>query len=86
MDAFTVVNYSVNNIYTLDSEIHQQHSVNTAILDGAYVNLFNEIMMLDPCSLFNQNLIVNTADCEVFADGTVEQGMSGNIEGYLRMI
>jgi len=44
-----VVIESIREMYNLDSEIHQEHSVNIKIHSDIYKDFFNDIMMLNPC-------------------------------------
>jgi len=70
---------ATNNIklmYDLDSLILEEHSINRKIHSDDYANLFNQIMMADPCpSLFPTDSAAN-ATCTTFADSTVFQGMT----------
>lgn len=70
----TVVTNNVNAMYSLDSEIHQDHSVNINIHSQTYIDAFNNIMMLSPCAYFTA--VVDKATCEAFADSAVNQGMA----------
>jgi len=69
---------AVNNImsmYSLDSSIHQDHSINIKIHSDNYKNVFNQIMMQNPCPLLSGFGVDPTA-CQNFADGAVYQGMA----------
>mmetsp|Transcript_18943 Transcript_18943/g.16340 ORF Transcript_18943/g.16340 Transcript_18943/m.16340 type:complete len:108 (+) Transcript_18943:4162-4485(+) len=59
-DPFEVSQENIKEMYNLDSEIHQQHSINIKIHSTRYKDFFNDIMMLAPCSLFED---VELATC-----------------------
>ena len=86
-NALNVSLNNIVEIYDLDSTIHQvtitfkillfellkDHLVNVLILNSKYVNAFNQIMMLDPCTVLASEKVVSQADCESFADGSISQ-------------
>jgi len=47
--------------------------VNVLILNSKYVNAFNQIMMLNPCSVLFVLKIISQTECENFADSSVSQ-------------
>jgi len=72
----TVATNDIKLMYDLDSLILEEHSINRKIHSDDYANLFNQIMMADPCpSLFPSDSTAN-ATCTSFADQTVYQGMT----------
>jgi len=72
----TIATNNIKLMYDLDSLILEEHSINRKIHSDDYANLFNQIMMADPCpSLFPTDSAAN-ATCTTFADSTVYQGMT----------
>jgi PAS domain S-box-containing protein len=67
---------NIKSMYSLDSSIHQDHSINIKIHSDNYKTVFNTIMMQNPCILLQQNYLLDPAQCAVFADGSVFQGMA----------
>ena len=45
--------------------------MNIKLHSEEYINMFNSIMMVDPCSVLRNVVSVN--DCDTFADGSLEQ-------------
>eukprot|EP01017_Pseudomicrothorax_dubius_P025798 TRINITY_DN2823_c0_g1_i4.p1 TRINITY_DN2823_c0_g1~~TRINITY_DN2823_c0_g1_i4.p1 ORF type:complete len:594 (-),score=139.09 TRINITY_DN2823_c0_g1_i4:141-1922(-) len=72
--SLSVATANIQNIYTLDSTIHQEHSINVQIHSDLYKNTFNQIMMLNPCYVFLAN--ISNDQCIAFADSAVYQGMA----------
>lgn len=76
-----IVQDNINNMFELDSTIHEQHSINVGIHSESYKTVYNNLMMLDPCTIMaglNQkyNVPINAAICKEFASGTLGQGMA----------
>jgi len=67
---------NIKSMYALDSSIHQDHSINIKIHSDNYKNVFNTIMMQNPCDMLTADYNLNNANCIVFADGSVFQGMA----------
>jgi len=75
-ESVTVATNDIKLMYDLDSLILEEHSINRKIHSNDYANLFNQIMMSDPCpTLFPDDSTGNTT-CTNFADQTVYQGMT----------
>jgi hypothetical protein len=75
-DPAPIATTNIKLMYDLDSLILEEHSINRKIHSDDYADLFNQIMMADPCpSLFPSDSVAN-ATCTSFADQTVYQGMT----------
>jgi len=70
----TVVTSNIQKMYALDSLILQEHSINRKIHSDSYNEVFNQIMMVNPCPSLER--YVSSTDCAAFADSTVYQGMT----------
>jgi len=70
----SVVISNIRKMYALDSLILQEHSINRKIHSDTYNDVFNQIMMVDPCPSLESKVI--PAECSSFADSTVYQGMT----------
>ena len=79
---------NINIMYQLDSEIHPEHSLNTGTLDNSYDTAFNQMFMVDPCQTLMLSPYVNVteSDCELFAQGSVQQGLIMAITRYFEDI
>eukprot|EP01016_Furgasonia_blochmanni_P027631 TRINITY_DN2910_c0_g1_i2.p1 TRINITY_DN2910_c0_g1~~TRINITY_DN2910_c0_g1_i2.p1 ORF type:complete len:296 (-),score=88.30 TRINITY_DN2910_c0_g1_i2:228-1115(-) len=75
-NAQTVAVNNINELYNLDSQVHQEHSINVNILNEDYKNEFNQVMMLNPCPVVVNQGLVTDATCQTFADGSVYQGLA----------
>jgi len=74
MNPFQVASNNIKEMYDLDSSILQQHSINRKIHSEKYTNVFNQIMMINPCTSII--VAVNVNECPTFADSTVSQGLT----------
>lgn len=77
-----VVKENINLMFELDSQIHEEHSINVAIHKEEYKETYNNLMMLKPCDIAaklqgeaHESSIV-TSDCEKFASGTLKEGLA----------
>ena len=76
-----LVKDNINNMFELDSTIHEEHSINVGIHSEDYKEIYNNMMMLKPCTIMgsltqNYNTFVGTDACALFASGTLGQGMA----------
>jgi hypothetical protein len=76
-----IVQDNINNMFELDSTIHEQHSINVGIHSESYKTVYNNLMMLDPCSIMSSlkqqySDFISTEVCKAFASGTLGQGMA----------
>jgi hypothetical protein len=72
-NAEVVATNNIKAMYDLDSLILEEHSINRKIHSDSYANIFNNIMMSNPCSYMTDT---DTTTCAGFADQTVYQGMT----------
>ena len=68
-------------MFELDSTIHEEHSINVGIHSDEYKEIYNNMMMLKPCSIMGgldqpYNQKVSTVTCSAFASSTLGQGMA----------
>jgi len=75
IDAELVATNDIKAMYDLDSLILEEHSINRKIHSDSYANIFNNIMMSNPCS-YMTNPDTSMTICTGFADQTVFQGMT----------
>jgi hypothetical protein len=76
-----IVKDNINNMFELDSTIHEEHSINVGIHSEDYKGIYNDMMMLKPCSIMgglqqSYNDYVSTDICAAFASSTLGQGMA----------
>lgn len=76
-----LVKDNINNMFELDSTIHEEHSINVGIHSEEYKEIYNNMMMLKPCTIMGSltqkyNVPVGTEVCSAFASGTLGQGMA----------
>ncbi|CAK66138.1 unnamed protein product (macronuclear) [Paramecium tetraurelia] len=82
-DAYTIVKNNLNSLYTLDSSMHQEHSLNVEITNQIYLDAFKEMFMSQPCTIMAtvMNEVIEQ-DCQTFADGAIFQGMAVGVARY----
>ncbi|EAS07526.3 PAS domain S-box protein (macronuclear) [Tetrahymena thermophila SB210] len=73
---------TLNQLYQLDSSVHQEHALNINVHNSAYNNAFDNVMMLDPCSIVFSLQGQNQDVCEQFAEKAVSQGMAVAVTRY----
>lgn len=78
----TVTSNNIQQLFVLDSNIHQSHSLNINIHNKVYKDAFNTIMMLNPCEIIYSMKAADVAVCQAFAEGSVYQGMAVAITRY----
>lgn len=76
-----IVKDDINNMFELDSTIHEEHSINVGIHSDDYKNTYNNLMMLNPCAIMGglsqpYNDFVSSDTCSAFAASTLGQGMA----------
>lgn len=77
-----VVKDNINNMFELDSTIHEEHSINVGIHSDSYKEFYNNLMMLTPCTIMESlsqapyNGQITNSVCMWFASGTLGQGMA----------
>jgi len=75
VNAELVATDNIKAMYDLDSLILEEHSINRKIHSDSYANIFNNIMMSNPCG-YMTNPATSAIICKDFADQTVYQGMT----------
>jgi len=75
VNAELVATDNIKAMYDLDSLILEEHSINRKIHSDSYANIFNNIMMSNPCG-YMTNPATSALICKDFADQTVYQGMT----------
>ncbi|EGR29851.1 PAS domain S-box family protein [Ichthyophthirius multifiliis] len=79
--------YNINQIFKLDSDILYDHSRNIQIHKNIYNDEFKFIMTQNPCSFFLEaSAITQISDCNIFANGAVQSGMTVAFTRYFENI
>ena len=77
-DPEVIVKENINHMFELDSEIHEEHSLNVGIHENLYKEVYNDLMMLQPCTKIGMIDVpaheeVEEAVCEEFAEDTLKE-------------
>lgn len=73
-DTGTVLRENINNLYSIDMILHEEHAKNNNLFNEDFRKQYNSIMMSNPCPLVDS--IVAPDDCKNFDTGYITQGMS----------
>ncbi|CAD8183898.1 unnamed protein product [Paramecium pentaurelia] len=77
------MNQMIDQIQTLDAELHILNQQNEHILSTEYIKLFNEIYILNPCAIIIENdLSVTNTSCLTFNNNILDDGLAVAISSF----
>ncbi|EAS00830.2 PAS domain S-box protein (macronuclear) [Tetrahymena thermophila SB210] len=82
------VSTMLNNLYTVDSLIHEEHASNTEYhqVEGSYLSIFESVMFQDACVVLLAQQAVSQSVCTNFSNGIVQQGMIAVVIRYFQLL
>ncbi|CAD8169114.1 unnamed protein product [Paramecium octaurelia] len=83
LNSIDKMNYVIDEIQSLDAELHVLNQKNEQILSAEYIQLFNEIYILSPCTIIIENdQSVTNESCLSFNEKILKDGLAVAISSF----
>ncbi|CAK90047.1 unnamed protein product (macronuclear) [Paramecium tetraurelia] len=83
LNSIDKMNYLIDEIQALDAELHILNQKNEHILSAEYIQLFNEIYILSPCTIIIEyDQSVTNASCLSFNENILKDGLAVAISSF----